>query len=426
MPDTTSFPADLAASLPSGSAEIVVGLPTYNHAATAVELALALRRDVREAFPERHAILVNTDCASTDGTAQALAALPEDPWVRLVQVGLPAQDLDMPYHAVPGKSDGLRLTLHVARQVGARVLIMASPDLTVLPPQWVERLGGPVLEQGFDFVVPLYTRHRLEGALTSGIVRPLVSALYGRDVAQPMGGEYACSAALVERYLGLGVWGTDLARFGSDLWATTQALCGPFKVCQARLGEKRLAPAGNAPDLGTTLGQVLGAFFEDMTHNAPVWQRVRGTQRTPMLGAPPDGAPTGTPPSFDPRKLVESYRLGLRNLHDLWALVLAPATLFELTRLAAAPPETFALPDELWSRAVFDFALAYRARTLNRSHLLGSFLPIYLAWLASFARELPALTEAQVEPRLERLCLAYGTQKPYLISRWRSPDRFNP
>jgi hypothetical protein len=37
-----------------------------------------------------------------------------------------------------------------------------------------------------------------------------------------------------------------------------------------------------------------------------------------------------------------------------------------------------------------------------------------------------AATNAEGEQRLERLCQTYEAQKPYLISRWRSPDRFNP
>jgi glucosylglycerate synthase len=426
MPDTNPLPLELAGSLRGGAAEIVVGLPSCNHAATIVGVAESIRRGLREAFPDKPAILVNTDCASSDGTAQQMAALPEVEGVRLVQINLPAQDLDMPYHGIPGKGDGLRMTLHVARLVGARVCILLSPDLVGMPADWIRQLGTPVLEQGFDFVLPVYVRHRLARALTSGIVRPLVATLYGRYVEQPMGREYACSAALVERYLGQNVWGSDLVRFGSDIWAATQAICGPFKVCQTRLGEKHQALPASAPDLGSTVSQVLGAFFEDMSRNASVWQRVRGAQPTPVLGPASEAAPTDSPPSFDSKKLLESFRLGLRNLQDLWGLVLAPATLLELKRVAAAAAESFLLPDELWARAVFDFALGYRMRTLNRSHLLGSFLPLYLGWLASFARELQALTDPQSERRMERLCLAYEAQKPYLISRWRSPDRFNP
>jgi glucosylglycerate synthase len=33
---------------------------------------------------------------------------------------------------------------------------------------------------------------------------------------------------------------------------------------------------------------------------------------------------------------------------------------------------------------------------------------------------------ADAEQRLERLARAYEDGKPYLLSRWRWPDRFNP
>ena len=37
-----------------------------------------------------------------------------------------------------------------------------------------------------------------------------------------------------------------------------------------------------------------------------------------------------------------------------------------------------------------------------------------------------AADAAGVEQILERLAVAYESAKPYLVSRWRWPDRFNP
>ena len=84
------------------------------------------------------------------------------------------------------------------------------------------------------------------------------------------------------------------------------------------------------------------------------------------------------------------------------------------------------MPDELWARIVYDFALAHRLRTINRDHLLKSMTPLYLAWVASYAQELSTVGEAAAEQRLERLSIAYESGKSYLVSRWRWPDRFNP
>src|SRR5207253_4887112 len=62
--------------------------------------------------------------------------------------------------------------------------------------------------------------------------------------------------------------------------------------------------------------------------------------------------------TIDVNRLVNSFQLGIRDLQEIWGLVLPPATLLELRKLARSTPEQFHLPDELWARIVCDFALA--------------------------------------------------------------------
>jgi hypothetical protein len=82
------------------------------------------------------------------------------------------------------------------------------------------------------------------------------------------------------------------------------------------------------------------------------------------------------------------------------------------------------MPDNLWARIVFDFLLAYRLRTINRGHLLGALIPLYLAWAASHINILASGTDP--ERHIEMVAAAFEADKPYLVSRWRWPDRFNP
>jgi hypothetical protein len=118
--------------------------------------------------------------------------------------------------------------------------------------------------------------------------------------------------------------------------------------------------------------------------------------------------------------------LGFRNLQEIWALLLPPKTLFELQRLGRLAQEEFRMPDESWVRIIYDFSLGYRLRTISRDHLLRALTPLYLGWVASFALEVEKLSAAAAQHRLERLCEAFEADKPYLVSRWRWPDRFNP
>jgi hypothetical protein len=65
-------------------------------------------------------------------------------------------------------------------------------------------------------------------------------------------------------------------------------------------------------------------------------------------------------------------------------------------------------------------------RTISRNHLLGALTPLYLAWVASYAAEVRDADAVAAERRIERLAAAFEEAKPYFVSRWRWPDRFNP
>jgi hypothetical protein len=176
--------------------------------------------------------------------------------------------------------------------------------------------------------------------------------------------------------------------------------------------------------VSSLLAQVLGPVFLDMERYAAHWQKTRGSASVPGFGQPQ--AVTEETGAVDVKRLVDSFQLGARDLQEIWALVMPPATLMEVRRLSRLAPDQFRMPDELWVRIIYDFALGHRLRTINRDHLLRAMTPLYLGWVASFAYEMEAAGPAVVERRRENLCEAYESLKPYLVSRWRWPDRFNP
>jgi len=186
----------------------------------------------------------------------------------------------------------------------------------------------------------------------------------------------------------------------------------------------RVYPPTDWANISSLMAPILSPFFLDMERNAVFWQRMRGSVPLPTIGDPvPVPQDTGT---LEISRLVEMFQLGNRDLQEIWGLVLPPATLFELRKLSRVPVEKFHMPDELWARIIYDFALAHRLHMITRDHLLKSMTPLYLAWVASYALELEKEKGSGIEQRLERLSAAYESCKSYLVSRWRWPDRFNP
>jgi hypothetical protein len=177
-------------------------------------------------------------------------------------------------------------------------------------------------------------------------------------------------------------------------------------------------------ELSAVLGQLAGSMFQEMDLCASHWQRVRGSQATPVWGNAGDTPADGQP--IDSHSMLDTFLLGSRNLDEVWRLLLPPNSLLELRRIARLAPDQFRMPDSLWATIVYDFALAWRLRTMSRGHLLGALTPLYLGWAASWVREVASLSNADAEQRLEQLARAWEEKKPYLLSRWRWPDRFHP
>jgi hypothetical protein len=315
------------------------------------------------------------------------------------------------YAALLGEAESLR----------ANGCVILNPDLAAFTPRAVDVLAHPVLAGEYDLSMPIYRAGRFEGLLTQAVLAPVTRALYGKRVRYPLAQDFALSAAFLPQLRA--ALSTPAGAQGL-LWPATQAAVRDRKICQVHLPVNHENFAAGL-DLSTLLQLILAPFFADIEQNASVWQRIRGSQPTMEIGA--EATAGSEPPAEtvpDPRPMVDAFLLGQRNLQELWSLVLPPVTLLDLKRLSRQPLESFRMPDALWARVVYDFALAYRLRVLSRGHLLGALAPLYLGWVGSRVLEVGATTP--IGPRQEELERAFEQNKPYLVQRWRWPDRFNP
>ena len=67
-----------------------------------------------------------------------------------------------------------------------------------------------------------------------------------------------------------------MARFGIDIWMTTTAIAGGFRVCQSFLGAKIHDAKDPGVDLSAMLTQVVELVFALMETHEELWRLVRG------------------------------------------------------------------------------------------------------------------------------------------------------
>lgn len=416
----TDLPEGLRARIADfPEADILVGIPSFNSAKTIGHVVQAVEAGLSKYFPDRRSLLVNSDGGSSDGTAEA---------VRQADVDLAAVLLDhrnrsggfhklvTPYDGIPGKGSAFRTIFEIARALEVKACAVVDSDLRSITPEWIELLIKPVLDEGYDYVAPYYMRHKYDGTITNTIVYPLTRALYGKRIRQPIGGDFGFSGQLASFYLDKDVWETDVARFGIDIWMTTTAVANGFKICQAFLGAKIHDAKDPGADLSAMLHQVVSSVFSLMEDYAGAWRTVRGSEPVPTLGFVYS---VGLEPiNVNLVKMLGKFQMGVRDLVPLYRSFLPEDLLSFLSDLAGRPRRSFVYPDREWVRTVFHFALACRQRVMSREHIIRSLTPLYVGKVASFVIETRDSTAAEVEGRLEELCLSFEREKGYLVERW--------
>ena len=401
---------------PAAPAALLVSLsPLSSDALEGMLANLAL------AFPDQ-----TVDVATPDS---ALPALPASSQLRLTTYtpGLPA-----PGGWVLTAADFVN-TFKLLQERKSAACLLLGPEAQSLSPEALHALAASALG-GADLTLPHYLLGPRDGLVNSAILYPVTRALFATRPRYPLAIDLAVTPRMAERLATAAQKFTAAGQDAALLWPVAEAAAAGLSLAEVPAGPRSL-PSPDAADLNSLLAQVAGSFFADLDAKASFWQRARlayspraavtspaATQAVTMPNA------SGNPDVTGVQAMLDSFRLAYTNLHEIWSLVLPPNSLLGLKKLSLMPPASFRMPDALWARIVYDFILAYRLRTINRGHLLGALTPLYLAWVAShLLLSTGTGTEALApEKHIEALAAAFEADKPYLVSRWRWPDRFNP
>jgi glycosyltransferase involved in cell wall biosynthesis len=399
-------------------ADILIGIPSYNNVRTIGHVVRAVTVGLAKYFPGAKAVLFNSDGGSTDGTQEEVKRVQIEDFKTILTSHPvhPIHRIVTPYHGIPGKGSAFRAIFEAAKSFNAKACAVVDSDLRSITPEWMDLLLTPIYEEGFDYVAPLYARHKFDGTITNSIVYPLTRALYGKSVRQPIGGDFGFSGELAKFYLNREVWESDVARFGIDIWMTTLAIAEGYKVCQSYLGAKIHDAKDPGSNLGPMFTQVVSSVYSLMVEYQNLWKGVKESQPIPTFGFHYE---VGLEPiSVNVARMIGNFRLGVKDLIEIWEKVMPTETARWLGSIGRLSNGAFSFPQDLWVRIIYDFAIAYHKRTIHREHLLKSMIPLYLGRVASFVKENQDSSAREVEEKIESLCRVFEEMKPYLIERW--------
>lgn len=400
-----------------GEVDILVGVPTHNHAKTVGPIVETIQAGILKFFPRERAAIINADGGSRDGTPQLVvsAAIGEAQSRSKPYALRTLRAISTEYASSPASGTALRTILAAAELLRAKACAVISPESTTITADWLTALLRPVYAEQFDLVLPTYRRHRFDGILLTNLLYPMTRAVYGLKIREPYAVEFAFSGRLGSQFLAENAWNEETARAGSEIQLTLAAIAGGYRIGQSFLGTKQHVERRSA-DLVPAMRQTVGALFSSLEPNFSVWSGKAGSLPIPTSGAEQEFSLE--PLRVNRKRLREMFSAGVAELASVFQSILSAPTLAELQRIAGLDEASFSYSGELWVKTVYEFAAAYHKSVISRDHIIQALAPLFRGRAFTFLTENRSGSAAKVENNVEALCLEFERLKPYLLKMW--------
>lgn len=117
-------------------------------------------------------------------------------------------------------------------------------DLKSLKKEWLYKYLDVMINDGYNYVVPIYERSRYEGSTTNHFAFPLVYAVTGYNIRQPIAGDFGFDKKFINMIVNK-KYNESITRYGIDIYMTLNACLNKLKIKQIKLDKKIHAPSFN-------------------------------------------------------------------------------------------------------------------------------------------------------------------------------------
>jgi hypothetical protein len=222
-------------------------------------------------------------------------------------------------------------------------------------------------------------------------------------------------------YIDQDVWTTEVARFGIDIWMTTNAITQDFRICQSNLGVKVHDAKDPGRHLGPMFRQVVWTVFSLMERYESHWKGIRGSEPVETFGY--EGSVEPEPVSVNLEGLIQLFRTGYQQFSSLWKEIFRPDCFSRIEQCAGLKSEAFHLPTDVWVQILYELAATFHTWTVNRDQLVDLVTPLYYARVATFVRQTWEMSSQEAESLVEEQALRFEEQKEALVRVWEEKSR---
>ncbi|MGC2766688.1 MAG: hypothetical protein WB607_14375 [Candidatus Acidiferrum sp.] len=425
MAEDTFLADDLVSQLISvGEVDLLVGISSHDSPSTIGSAIRAIEDSFQQHFVRQRVVIVLMDGGDKneeDNVVSVETSAPDEKRAR--GHGITAlrtiHRVRANFAAPPTPGQGLRTILAVADLLRAQACAVVSPASTNLTAASIGNLLTPVFKDKFDFVAPLYRRHKFQGLLMRNLLYPMSRAVFGCGIREVFPSEWGFSGGLASHCLNQNVWQEEAIREQPEAWMTISANSADFRCCQVFIGDKSPPKPGTpGPDIVEILRQTVGTLFWCLESQQSKWFERDTVPAVPTLG--PSQQLTSEPTEMDRHRIFEMFQSGVTTLEPILSSILDPETHSEIKNMVTLEEGKFRFRSDLWVRTLYDFAASYHHAVINRDHLVQALAPLYRGMTHSYLVEHADSSPNEIEAANEMLCGEFELQKQYLRERWKA------
>ncbi|MGL4208574.1 MAG: hypothetical protein ACRCTY_04225 [Candidatus Adiutrix sp.] len=395
-------------------ADIAVFIPSLNEAATIGLPVSKISSGVRTHYPQHSAVIVNCDNHSQDGTKEAFFAADCD--VPKIYISTPP--------TVTGKGANLINAFQKAAQLQAKAVVIIDANLSSIKTGWIKSLVEPIITAQAEFVTPLYLRHPFDAPVSRTLAYPIMRAMFGRRVLQPIGVDRAFSPRINEVFLSYGGFELEDKGYSLDLTMLALAAINQATICQSfmahpRVSAPRLNPISPAPDMNQQFTQVTTAIFELMLKTDKHWLSVTRSKPTILAGL--DLPPQNLPPqvALNSENLWHEFIHMGQTAKPFWQKMFDNGLYTRLLAHLEASPHTLSLTAEDWCQAIYSALVFYKNNPPERPMAVSALTPLLSAKSLTLYNMAQNINEQQYNSLQEADAFVFDAEKKPFMARWK-------
>ena len=390
-------------------ADILVGIPSFNNVLTASYVISQVTKGLDTYFPNFKSVIFVSDGNSKDDTLNSVKKIYLPSEVKLI----PAI-----YMGISGKGRAVRAIFEAASNLKVKSVALVDSDLRSITPEWMQLLITPTL-MGTGFVAPYYNRRKYDGTITNFLCYPVTSSLFGKDVRQPIGGDFGLSIELVEDLLDSPMWElSDVCRFGIDIFETQTALAKGYKVKQALLGIKSHDAKDPSSQLAGMFRQVMNIMFTCIEQYEQVWNGIKGVSNTELVG---EAHYVETPESIQVSlpATIDAFKNNYDQFNSIYKSILEQDIQNKFEQIKQIETSTVDFPSEIWAKTVYSFIAEFHKNPVfGREKLIDALRVLWIGRVAVFLKETWEQSREEAETKIIEEAKVFEKFKHYLIEKY--------